>query len=148
MPFRTLEFDPRFGPIIDVQVAVSAPTREMLKAIGQSIPVPIPVRLLIDTGASGTCLDPEVLKLLGVTPRGSAAIHSATTAGMPQEVPEYDVGIYLPIGNRGEPYFLGALSVLALKLADQGIQGLLGRDVLCRGLFTINGSANIFLLGI
>lgn len=54
------------GPLIDVVVAVSRARRVALEAAGQSVPNPVLIRALVDTGASCTNIDPVVFVQLGL----------------------------------------------------------------------------------
>jgi hypothetical protein len=146
MPFCTLPLTPN-GPLIDVVVMASRSLQTALQAAGKPVPEPVMARLLIDTGASHTCIDPSVLNKLNLSPRGMAAIHTPSTQGTACQVPQYDVGIVIPLGQPGRVQYFAAMPVIASSLSGQGIQGLLGRDILRQGLFTFNGAAGVHLLG-
>jgi hypothetical protein len=66
MPHLNIPFSAG-SPIIDLFVGVSQQRRDALLAVGRSIPNFQRARALIDTGASGTCIDPTILKPLGLT---------------------------------------------------------------------------------
>lgn len=132
------------GPLIDVLVGVSIPRQTALHAAGQSVPPPVQIRALIDTGASCTCIDPSVPQRLGLAPTGVAPMHTPSTGEQPHTANQYDVSLVLlhPTLNMT----LHTVPVAESQLAIQGIQGLLGRDVLKSCLFIYDGQAAMFTL--
>ena len=60
MPHLTLQVSAN-GPVVDLLIGVSKPLADVLQKNGKPIPQPIQIRGLIDTGASGTCIDLQVL---------------------------------------------------------------------------------------
>lgn len=145
MPSVNLQILPQFGPVIDVHVGVSAPRRKALEAAGLTVPAPVTCRLLIDTGASSTCVDPSILKPLNLTPSGVASIHTpSTTAGNSHTCNQYDVSLMILHPSLIRTF--GALPVIESNLSHQGIEGLLGRDVLAHCLFIYNGELGVHTL--
>jgi hypothetical protein len=70
VPHFTLSLGPN-GPVLNAIVAVSQERNAALVAAGQPAPKPQPIRALVDTGASATCVDPSVLAALSLTPTGT-----------------------------------------------------------------------------
>jgi hypothetical protein len=138
MPHLTVAFSAT-GPVIDLYVGVSAQRREAIIKAGQVVPPFEIARALIDTGASGTCVDPAILGPLGLTPTGSISIHTPTTAGMPISCDQFDVA--LGIDHPKNPMVLLTVPVISTALAAQGIQALIGRDVLQNCLLIYDGAA-------
>jgi len=143
MPHLTLQISPG-GPILDLLVGVSVPRAAALQRAGQPVPQAVRVRGLVDTGASGTCVDPGCLSSLGLSPTGQSPIHTPSTEGTPVLCDQYDVSLVL-LHPRLQ-FTLHALPVIASSLSIQGIQALLGRDVLAACLFVYDGAAGIFSL--
>jgi predicted aspartyl protease len=123
-------------------VGVSQPRQKALESAGQSVPAPVLIQGLIDTGASGTAIDPSIIQGLGLQQTGSMPIHTPSTGSVPHQVSTYDVCITIPFA--GVTFTLGALQVFESSLSVQGIQALIGRDVLSNCLFVYDGRANIF----
>ena len=145
MPHFTLQISPA-GPILDASVGVSRPRATALKAAGQPVPKAIPIRALIDTGASCTCLDPSILEGLSLTPTGVVSVNSPTTGETPHQADQFDVALFIPPPN-GLPLFIQAMPVVASHLlAMQGFHALLGRDILNNCLFAYNGEVGLFTL--
>lgn len=139
MPHFTLQVLPN-GPIVAAFVAVSVPRRDALIAAGQVVPAPVRILALLDTGASGTAIDPSVLNTLALTPTGTTLVSSPTTGATPQTVNQYDVGFVIPAPS-GAPLFSQTLPVIASELlAAQGFHALIGRDILSQCVFVYNGS--------
>lgn len=106
--------------------------------------------LLVDTGASHTNLDAGIIAKLGLQPTGSINVMTPTTGQTPIPQPTYDVdlviqGFALP-GMVGLPHVVHNHSVSCCDLSLQGIDGLLGRDVLALARMTYSGPDNHFLL--
>lgn len=121
-------------------VGVSVPRRTALIAAGQAVPNGVRILGLLDTGASGTAIDPSVLTALGLTPTGTILVSSPTTGATPQVVNQYDVAFVIPAPS-GAPLFSQTLPVIASELfAAQGFHALIGRDILSQCVFVYNGS--------
>ena len=86
---------------------------------------------LMDTGATCTCIAASAAKAIGVHPVGKQPMVSATGA---EPVNQYIVDLLLPFNP---PIVLSSLQMLELAIQSP-YQMLLGRDVLCRGVFTMN----------
>jgi hypothetical protein len=122
-------------PIVSVYIGVSGPRQQALLASGLPVPDPVVMHLLIDTGASCVSLDQIAIAPLGLVPTGVATVHTPSTdAAATHSCNQYDVSLILPPGQ-GPPLVLEALPILEGAFRHQGIDGLLGRDVL--GLCTL-----------
>lgn len=135
------------GAMIDVWIGVSIPKGNVLKAMGQTSPVPKQVRALIDTGASCTAVDPSIIQSLGLTPTGTTYIQTPSTGSTPHISNQYDVllGVVYPHAPTSRLIF-EALPVVESHLLNQGFHVLLGRDVLSKCLFVYNGQQDFFSL--
>jgi len=101
---------------------------------------------LVDTGASGTCVDPDLIKSLSLQPTGKTAISTPSTAGSVHYCDQYDVSLFIP-GNAGiGGHIVAAIPIITTHLRSQGIDGLLGRDVLNNCVVIYNGSASFLTL--
>ncbi|WP_151832982.1 aspartyl protease family protein [Acinetobacter ursingii] len=113
------------------------------------------VNLLVDSGASGTCIDPNFLQRLNLTPTSKVPVLTPSTNGIPVFIDSYDIQLLIlhnyssdaaqtvqtPIFNHHQ-----SLRVTGNSMAGQNIDGLLGMDVLRHCLFAINGKVNSFTL--
>lgn len=135
------------GPIIDVLIGVSAPRQTALQNASQPIPAAMPARVLVDTGASHSVIDPGINTQLRLAPTGVIFAHTPSTAGIPHQMQQYDVSLYIQHKSGLTRYF-SALAISASHLKMQGIDGLLGRDVLSECLFIYSGPDQTFFLSI
>lgn len=103
--------------------------------------------MLVDTGASHTCMDPRVFQALQLTPTGSIEVLTPSTGATPVRADTYDAGLAIS-GKVGETLLhLPTWKVTSTELFDgQGIHGLLGRDILARCVLHYNGSTAEFTL--
>jgi hypothetical protein len=135
------------GPILQALVSVSQPRAAALVAAGQSVPLAVPIRALVDTGASCTCVDPSVLAGLSLTPTGKVSLTTPSTGATPHDADQYDVGLILPAAVGAPPLILRTVPVVSSSLlVAQGFHALIGRDILDRCLFVYNGDARLFTL--
>jgi hypothetical protein len=136
------------GPLLRVLVGVSSPRAQALTSAGLQVPTGVQGTFLVDTGASCTCADPDLIQSLGLQPTGRTAIQTPSTAsGPPHFCDQYDVSIFIP-GNPavGGGHLVAALPIIATHLRSQNIDGLIGRDVLNGCTLIYNGTASIFTL--
>ncbi len=130
---------PTPGPV--VPVAPSAPSGAVVPYSGGPLVVDaslngVPLRLLVDTGAERTLISPAALARAGVDPaagppvqiRGVTGDATATLVA----VARLDVA-----GAR-----VGPLAVIAHALRGEGVDGLLGRDVLDAFTVTVDAAAH------
>jgi hypothetical protein len=122
------------GPRLQLYVGVSHPRLQALQQAGLAVPAPALIRGLFDTGASTTATDPTVIQGLGIKPTGSMQIVTPSTGVTPVQVNTFDVGIIIPLGTAGQNHVISALQVFESSLTVQGIQALIGRDVLINSL--------------
>ncbi len=110
-----------------------------MTAAGLPIPLPVIVRALIDTGASCTCVDSSVITRLGLAPSGTALMHTPSTAGAAVSCNQFDVavGLIMDANEIHVPALI--IPVIESSLACQGIQALLGRDILEKGILIYDG---------
>ncbi|MBL8230603.1 MAG: aspartyl protease family protein [Bryobacterales bacterium] len=143
MPHLTLPISTS-GPVVDVVISVSSARREALIAANMPVPQPVPIRALVDTGASGTCIDAGVMRSLQLSPTGAIPIHTPSTGGQPHQANTFDINLtlchpQLTMTKQNIP-------VTEAHLAVQGIHGLIGRDVLRSCLFVYDGQGGVFAL--
>jgi hypothetical protein len=140
MAHFTLQVSPD-GPIVTAAVGVSIPRTVALKEAGLPIPPPVMIRGLLDTGASGTAVDPIVLTQLGLTATGSTLVNTPTTGATPLPADLFDVAFMIPGPDGTQPLFSQTMPVMASDLfAAQGFHALIGRDILSQCVFVYNGS--------
>lgn len=140
MPSLNLSIAPDAGPLLMVYVAVSVPYADTLRKFGKPVPAQLHGSFLIDTGASCTCVDPKFLAPLGLRPTSMVPMLTAGTNDH-KLCPQYDVSIHIPNTGNIPPLFLPATPLVLADLNAQGIDGLLGRDILDTCTLIYNGTA-------
>lgn len=146
MPSINLVIQQPAGPLIQVVLGASLPRQHALQAAGSPVPPVVTGNFLIDTGASGTCVDPSLIAKLGIPASGSVAIQTPSTQGAPHQCDTYDVMLFIPAGESQAGHFIEVMPVFETHLSGQGIDGLLGRDVLQSCVLIYNGVTNLFTL--
>jgi hypothetical protein len=129
-----------WGPLIFVNVGVSAPRSAALLAAGQGPPAPVVAKLIVDTGASLTSIDCTILAQLALTSKGKVPIHTPSTQGVPHQADQFDVSLTIFGAPNAPPVYVNsAMPVVEGQFKVQGIDGLLGRDVLAVARMTYGG---------
>src|SRR5438128_1298786 len=131
MPHLTLQHGPA-GPLLDVFIGVSLPRENALKKANQPVPPIQTVRGLIDTGASISAIDPSITTALSLVPTGQTTILTPSTGATAHPCTQYDIRLIL--SHPAVNFYIHALAVVESALAHQGIQALIGRDVLANCL--------------
>lgn len=113
-------------------IGVSQARRDALVAAGKAVPAVVPIAsALIDTGASCTCIDRSAIATLGLPPTGVANLHTPSTGAMPHNTPQYDVQLIIPGPTPGHPPLVfPTVPIIESDFSAQGIQALIGRDIL------------------
>lgn len=123
------------GVMMDMAVALDSVTAQSLHSIGQSIPTPIAVKALLDTGCTVTSVDQSIINRLGLKVRGYTTTH---TAAGPQIVGQYVAALSFP-GTALQGKILH--QVQSVNLSGQPFQILIGRDLMSSWSITYNGPA-------
>ena len=150
--FRTGAGDPgpggliQAGPVLPVEVAVSSHLSKLLAEQGKDIPPPVSGFVLIDTGATRSCVDIDAISKLGVNPIG---IVDLGTAGGKSQHYLYPAKFSFP-AIRFEVEFS---SLVGVDLKEQALAGrqiiaLMGRDLLSRCLPVYHGTKGSFSIAL
>jgi hypothetical protein len=146
MPHFTLQLAPD-GPLIIAYFGVSFPRDKALRDAGQDVPKLVKATALIDTGASCTCVDPSILReALKLSPTGTTIVNTPTTGDDPVSVDQYDISLYIPCSENDVPLSVETLPVVCSDIKAQGIEALIGRDVLSKCILFYNGDMKQFSL--
>lgn len=134
------------GPTLNVLIGPSNQLRQVLIDAGAPVPEPVNGIFLVDTGASNTVIDSSLIQSLGLNPTGTVMCHTPSTAGTAVPMYQYDLMIYVPGAVNGQGWLIDSIAVMASSFAGQTIHGLIGRDIIDRGLLVYNGHAGHFTL--
>lgn len=127
-------------------VGVSAHQQAAMNSAGIPAPQGLLASMLVDTGASHTNVCKSVLSRLGLTPKGFIDVHTPSTGSAPHKAAIYDVAVAILGRTPFDSHWLPAIQVTESDFTVQGIQGLIGRDILSRGRLTYSGPDQIFYL--
>jgi hypothetical protein len=109
-------------------------------AAGQALPSPVWTTGVIDTGTNVTCVTPDVLQRLGLTPTGQGK--SQTAAGeAPVNLFEVSVSIPPPGNVAGPRLTRRDLTVMELPSPIPGVEVPVGMDILLACKLLLDGPA-------
>jgi predicted aspartyl protease len=124
------------GPLLQIKIDVPQALKES-KAI-QPEPQPVTTQAMIDTGATGTVIQAELIESLGLKPVGVVSVSTPSSTNVMCN--QYFVKLLLPNNVTVDAV------IIAAPLKDQHIQCLIGRDILQHGVFIYTGYINQFTL--
>lgn len=146
MPLISGRID-RHGAVVDVLVGVSGPRQRMLRRHGFPIPQPIPVRAMIDTGSFVTGFAPRVFRSLGIGSVGTLAVFTPSTSpDAPHPAEAFDVTLSVVANGAAHPFTTARVIAADCWLPDEGVEGLVGRDLLDHCGFQYWGPERTFTL--
>ncbi len=124
------------GPIIRVRVGVTPAREQVLRDYGLSIPEPVPVRAIIDTGAWKSVVRADVISRLSLSPIIPITVPTASSPGIESFL--YEVTLLFPEDVALE------IAVIGLALPSQANECLIGRDVLRKGTLVYSGTTGSY----
>lgn len=145
MPHFTRQFTNN-APLINAVLRVTQARADALTAAQQPIPQQQLVNALVDTGASCTCVDPAIIQALGLSPTGSTLMFTPSTGAQGHVTDQFDASLQIYRTTQEPPLQIPIIAVVASDLRVQGIDALIGRDVLQYCLLSYNGSEGFFTL--
>ena len=97
------------------------------------------IPMLVDTGASNTCISSDQARSAGLVVSGKATVASATHS---VPVNTYLADIVIPFGNPAagsaiQTVVAESVQVMEFNANNPAYHGLLGRDILSRGFFSM-----------
>ena len=129
------------GPMIPVELLI--PDMLAQHYAKNNIPIPGCIRgnALVDTGASITCVDLQLIRSLGLHPISNAQVLTPQGSAMQDIYP-------IKIVFAGTSIAFNLNAVMGSQLAAQNIIALIGRDILAMCAVTYNGPFGHFSLSI
>jgi hypothetical protein len=103
---------------------------------------------LLDTGATLTCIDPQVIQSLGVQPRNKTLIVGLGTdpAGILCNLYRVSLTVVHPISSPRLDWVNNYVALTEAALKHTGVDVVLGWDLLARCLLVSDGPAGFFSL--
>jgi hypothetical protein len=147
VPYFTRQVAPNGSLLIIAFVGVSHARASALIAASQPVPPAVQITGLVDTGASGTCVDPSVLSKLQLSATGTIQVNTPTTGIQPISADQFDVSVVIPSAPGHPPLAHLTIPVMAAELlVAQGFHALIGRDVLRGCMLIYDGVNGLFSL--
>jgi hypothetical protein len=140
-------------PLIDVRIAPSISHQQVQRLRGLPIRDRI-VRLLVDTGSSHSAIDEDEVKPLGLHASGLAGVVTMSSgalnrAGLAPQYNTYRLSLLLTCSQPGRSFQIDNITITAPNqqpFAGTGHVGILGRDILDRGMLMYDGNGGHFAL--
>jgi hypothetical protein len=132
------------GPLLSVRISISGQDEKALLANGKTLPNPVDIMVMVDTGATVSMFKPKVFKALGVNSFGSTRI---TTAKTIEQSGIHNISILFM--SHDEQQNFGFQNFHAREMSFDHItefDGVIGRDILKFCTFTYNGKTNTYTL--
>lgn len=138
---HTLSFNPSIlqkdGPRIFIEISVSSSDIKEGSPLGLEFPRPLGITAIIDTAASLTVVNPEVVERCKLRATGFATVASIERKA---QYRQHAAWIGFPKTGLKD---LDGIPVVACKITQQPYSCLIGRDILRNWLFTYNGNGSI-----
>lgn len=132
--------------IVDVLIGVSTTRRSLLTKHGFSVPTAVHVRALLDTGASISGFAPRVFRDLDLTPVSQLNVLTPSTpADAPHPCDLFDVTLALVAGGTPHPFADLRVMVADCWPPNEGLEALIGMDILRRCFFQLMGPERQFV---
>lgn len=133
------------GPMIDVLFGITEARAVAVSKQRQLLPEPVPIRALIDTGASCSVIDLSVASALDLAPTGTTSMFTPSTGTTAHNAYQYDVSLTCTVGDN-IPHKIQPLAVVGSDLTGRPFKALIGRDVLQNSLFIVDGPSQMITL--
>lgn len=133
MPSISFQYEPAVGPIIHILFTQAG-------ALSSQVERTSGADLLIDTGASITCISPELAKRIGLRSLGKEPVVVASgTASLNTYLVDMLIPFTEPARTQGQTFPVENIQVMEYLGNTSRYQGLLGRDIIDRGIFMLAG---------
>jgi hypothetical protein len=126
-----MRFEPDLGPVLNVGLA--RPYSLLSEEQKKTPPLIKTIKLLVDTGASMTSFSPKVAQELDLPVLGKVGLKSVTHI---VSANQYLADLIWTVGT---PFPITDMKLMEFPMADDAIDGLLGRDIICQCLLHLNG---------
>ncbi len=135
------------GPVLDVIVSVPVARVALLQRHGFAVPGPVHVRALIDTGATLSAFAPRVFAALDLRSVDRIEVLTPSTRpDAPHSFERYQVALALVAEGRSCPFPETLVMSADCWLEDEGMEALIGRDILDHCFFQYLGPDRRFTL--
>jgi len=130
------------GPVVQVTISLGTAMAQVLQQQGKPIPAPVSGLALIDTGATGTCINKDQAEAMGLPVIDVGKMSSATHEDEPSNIHPIKIEFV------GVPITVEAERAMCAKLTKFGLLAIIGRDVLQHCNLVYNGFAGTITLSV
>jgi predicted aspartyl protease len=145
MPHGTFPLSPD-GIVLQAVFGLNGTDMTDLAQLGKSIPAPIQVRALVDTGSDVTAVAPHVVQRLGLVQSAIPGLSQTASGSVLVNIHRVSLSILEPVGRSGSVLVLPDLLVSELTTTLPSLDALIGMDVLRSCLFVLDGPGRQFIL--
>lgn len=138
MPLVKYEFDTRIGPVVEIEFAHPGAAAQ---AVRGSKPEMHRYNALIDTGASMTGISKKLADAVGLRARGKLRMVSPHGT---KDSNKYYADVFIPVVNLWNM----DLEIIEVHGGFLAFDALLGRDILRKGLLTVDGPKGGFTFSV
>ena len=138
MPCLSGQYDPDVGVLLQITVLPGGHLDQAMQSSAGEAPLNVkgaPVSGLMDTGADRTCISPKLAQSLSLPPIGKIPVSGATGASA---MNQYMIDLLLQFGQNS--LLIANHTVTEFTAQSPIYDMLIGRDIICRGVFTMDFS--------
>lgn len=129
------------GVILDMAIGVDSVTAQAMQSQGLTVPTPVVIKALLDTGCTVTSIDAGLVTTLGLKTNGFTK--TATANGI-ATTSQHSISLAFP-GTKLSGKTLH--EVQSVNLKGQPFAALIGRDLMSRWNISYNGSTGFVSIG-
>lgn len=133
------------GAVVEVLVGVHEARRNVLRRNALVVPPRVRVRVQVDTGSEFTVIDGSVFGRLGIQAIDAVTLRPMSVSADTVQFPRFAVSLALP-GEESELHLPSATVLGCHMTPEDGVQGVLGRDMLAHCLFVYDGRRRTFTI--
>ena len=138
MPCISGQYDPEVGVLLQVAVLSGGDLNQAIRSNSEEPSTGVmgaPVNGLLDTGADHTCVSRRLAQSLNLRPSGKVPVSGATGAS---EMNQYMIDLLLQFGQNS--IAITEHMVTEFTSSSTAYDMLVGRDIICQGVFTMDFS--------
>ena len=136
-------------PVVEVQVGAGGVRARAFAIQGRPTPPLTRLTFLADSGAEVSAIDLAAAQRLGLRRVNVGLVNTASTGTAPAPCDDYEIQLQIPDPATGVSAFsVASLIVVGADLSAQRLDGILGRDVLNRGIAAFHGPKQSLILDI
>ena len=141
MPCISGQYDPAVGVLLQIAVLPGGHLNKAIQSNAEESLIGVmgaPVNGLLDTGADHTCVSQSLAQKLNLRPSGKISVSGATGVS---EMNQYMIDLLLQFGQISNAITEHVVTEFTSN-STTAYDMLVGRDIICRGVFTMDFSGH------